>query len=475
MFKMNPIARTDGYKITHPQQYPPGTTELLTYIEARGGPTDGMIQFGAQMLAQKLAETTITEADVEEFAEFSEKYIGPGIFQKEAWMLVPREYDGKIPIEIRAAIEGMYIPNHNVIATARSTDPRLFWMTSFIETQFLRGIWYPTTVATNSNIIKKSIYKNLMETSDDPDGEINFKLHDFGARGVSSGESAEIGGAAHLANFMGSDTLEGVYAANYFYDIDMSAFSIPAAEHSTITTWGKDREVDAFRNMLNAFPGSPLIAVVSDSYDLWNAVDNLWGGELREEVIASGKVLVIRPDSGDPLTVVLQTIQKLDAKFGHKRNKKGYKVLNTVRIIQGDGVNIESIQAILDGLKAAGWSGTNIAFGMGGALLQHVTRDDYKYADKACYALVNGVWIEVFKDPITDPGKRSRSGNVDLIKFGHGLMTINRDAPDAAKYADAISELQVVYRNGLTYNRTNLTAIRGLVDHDLHQKIQAAA
>ena len=36
-----------------------------------------------------------------------------------------------------------------------------------------------------------------------------FKLHDFGARGVSSLESAMLGGMAHLVNFRGTDTLTG--------------------------------------------------------------------------------------------------------------------------------------------------------------------------------------------------------------------------------------------------------------------------
>jgi len=37
---------------------------------------------------------------------------------------------------------------------------------------------------------------------------------------------------------------------------------------------------------------------------------------------------------------------------------------------QGDGVNEDTIRAILDAFKAKQWSADNIAFGMGGALLQ---------------------------------------------------------------------------------------------------------
>lgn len=146
----------------------------------------------------------------------------------------------------------------------------------------------------------------LEKTSDDPQSQINFKLHDFGSRGVSSQESAGIGGAAHLINFLGTDTVTAMLFAMEYYKAEFPpAFSICAAEHSTITSWGKDKEVDAYRNMLKQFakPGA-LVAVVSDSYDLNNAVDHLWGEQLREEVIKSEATIVIRPDSGDPVTVV---------------------------------------------------------------------------------------------------------------------------------------------------------------------------
>ena len=78
--------------------------------------------------------------------------------------------------------------------------------------------------------------------------------------------------------------------------------------YSTITTWGRDGENEAFKNMLTNFPTGP-IACVSDSYDIWNACENIWGKELKDLVISRGNkggVLVIRPDSGDPPTVVVQ-------------------------------------------------------------------------------------------------------------------------------------------------------------------------
>jgi nicotinamide phosphoribosyltransferase len=218
---------------------------------------------------------------------------------------------------------------------------------------------------------------------------------------------------------MGTDTITGVLFAREFYNAGIAGFSIPAAEHSTITSWGRDGEVDAYRNMLNQFarPGS-ILAVVSDSYDIYNAASKLWGEELRQQVIDSGATVVIRPDSGDPVEVNRRLIEILGEKFGYTTNAKGFKVLNNVRLIQGDGINELTVRSILGAFTAMGWSADNIAFGMGGALLQIVDRDTQKFAMKASSACINGEWVDVVKDPVTDSGKKSKAGRVTLWKSG---------------------------------------------------------
>lgn len=243
---------------------------------------------------------------------------------------------------------------------------------------------------------------------------------------ISSAESAGLGGMAHLVNFLGTDTVEALRAARYYYGAPMAGFSIPAAEHSTITSWGRENEVDAFRNMLKLFakPGS-IVAVVSDSYNIFNACESLWGTELKDEVINSGATVVVRPDSGDPATVVLKCLQILETKFGSTVNEKGYRVLNNVRVIQGDGINHESIQAILDAVLGDGFSADNVAFGQGGALLQAVDRDTMKFAMKCSAIFKGGKMIEVFKDPITDAGKASKKGVLELVEIDGEYKTIS--------------------------------------------------
>ena len=443
--KSNLLLNTDSYKASMFVQYPENTETVFSYIESRGGKYNELVFFGLQAFIKEYLTDPITMADIDEAEEIWTAHGEP--FNREGWEYIVKELGGKLPIRIKAAPEGTVIPVHNAMVTVENTDPKCFWLTTYLETALLRAIWYPTTVATNSREIKKIIRKFMVATGADLGG-LDFKLHDFGARGVSSNESAMIGGMAHLINFKGTDTIAAVVGAKRFYNEPMAAFSIPAAEHSTITSWGRENEAKAYANMLKQFakPGS-LVAVVSDSYDIFNAVENLWGGELRDQVIESGATLVVRPDSGDPVEVVTKVAKLLDAKFGSVTNAKGYKLLKNVRIIQGDGINATSVRDILESLMNNGFSADNVAFGMGGALLGAPQRDDQKFAMKCSAALINGEWVDVYKDPITDKGKLSKKGRLELVhECGLGSCGFRTVEEKNAREEDKV--LRVVYENG---------------------------
>jgi len=317
----------------------------------------------------------------------------------------------------------------------------------------------PTTVCTQSYFLREIIRRALEETSDRAAEELPFKLHDFGSRGVSSRESAGIGGLSHLVNFQGTDTLEALRVARNHYGADIAGFSIPAAEHSTVTSWGKEHEVDAYRNMVSTFgKAGGIYAVVSDSYDLKHAINVHWGETLRPLIEESGATLVVRPDSGDPPAMVRLTVNALAAKFGTTTNSKGYRVLRHVRVIQGDGIDEQSLRQILDNLKVDGFSTENVAFGMGGALLQKVDRDTQRFAYKASAGLVDGEYRGIYKDPVTDPGKRSKDGVLDLVQENGRMVTrayktFDTDFPG--------SLMRTVYRDGEVLVRDTLEEIRG--------------
>ena len=421
----NILLNTDSYKVSMFKQYPAGTTGVYSYIESRGGRYDATVFFGLQAFIKDYLLEPITQADIDIADEILTAHGEP--FNREGWEYILQAHGGYLPVVIRAVPEGTVVPVKNVLATIENTDPKAFWLTTWLETALLRAIWYPVTVATQSKSIK-NIIQEYLEKSGDPT-TIGFKLHDFGARGVSSLESAGIGGASHLVNFMGTDTITGILYAREYYNAGIAGFSIPAAEHSTITSWGRADEVKAYSNMVAQFgkPGA-ILAVVSDSYDIYNAC-KMWGTELKQQVVDSGATVVIRPDSGDPAEVLPKMIRILGETFGYTTNSKGYKVLNNVRLIWGDGINQMSIRTIYSVMTDLnGWSADNFAFGMGGALLQQLDRDTQKFAMKCSSACVNGEWVDVFKDPITDKVKASKKGRVTLWKSGGEFVT-SVDAP----------------------------------------------
>ena len=455
---MNQILKADSYKFSHAWQYPPGTTQVSAYIEARaGGRFDEVTFFGLQMFLLEQLARPILRTDIDEAEALIRRHGLP--FNRAGWEIILDDHAGMLPLEIEALPEGMTVPVGTPLVQVRNTDPRLPWLTTFIETALLRAVWYPSTVATLSRQAKKLIHAALVQSSEDPDGQLPFKLHDFGARGCTSSEQAGIGGAAHLVNFMGTDTIEGLMYARQYYGADMPGFSIPAAEHSTITAWGPSAEVDAYRNMLTQFGGAgKLVAVVSDSYDVMNAVRNLWGAELKSEVIQMGGTLVVRPDSGDPTREPVAILRALEDAFGASRNAKGFLVLNrAVRVIQGDGMNISSLGALLRNVLDAGFSIDNIAFGMGGGLLQKVDRDTLRFALKASQVVVGNETRDICKAPVTDLGKRSKAGRFTVVRERDGTIRTLRE--NDRTFLDA-PLMQTVWRNGTMLKRWSFDEVR---------------
>ena len=450
----NLILNADSYKSSHWRQYPPGTRHVSSYIEARmgGGDFPHTLFFGLQAFLKSALSRPITPAHIDEAEEILTAHGEP--FNRDGWQRILVDHGGLLPLNIQALPEGTLVPRGTALVQVTNTDPHLPWLTSYMETALLRAVWYPTTVATVSWSARRVIKAFLDQTCDDPDGQIGFKLHDFGARGVSSRESAGLGGLAHLVNFMGTDTLEALVAARRWYHCPMAGFSIPAAEHSTITAWGRDNETQAYANMLEQFGAGSLLAVVSDSYDLAHAVSAIWGQELKPQVLAMNATLVIRPDSGDPAAIVLDTIRRLMTAFGYSTNAKGYAVLNPkVRVIQGDGVNLTSIGQILQTLKDHKIGAENVAFGMGGGLLQQVNRDTLRFAMKASAVNIDGQWRNICKDPATDAAKRSKPGRLAVTRTPHWQTVCADTQPN-----DDL--LQTVWKDGQMLTDWTLDQVR---------------
>jgi len=445
---------TDSYKVSHHRQYPPGTSTVYSYFESRMGALyQETLFFGLQYwLKAYLAGQVVTRAKIDAAEEICRAHFSAPVFNRAGWEHILRVHGGRLPVEIRAVPEGSLVPQSNVLMTVENTDPAAFWLTNYLETLLVQ-VWYPCTVATQGRAMRGVIHKALEETGD-PSG-IGFKLHDFGFRGVTCPEQAAIGGAAHLVHFRGTDNMAALALARAFYGEACAGFSIPAAEHSTITSWGREHEADACRNLLEQFPKG-LVAVVSDSYDLFRCCAEIWGGALRERVLGRDGVLVIRPDSGDPPAVVVKVLGILGKKFGTTQNAKGYRLLHPkVRIIQGDGVDFTMLGQILRAMSVAGWSADNISFGSGGGLLQKMNRDTQRFAFKCSSVTVDGLERDVFKQPATDLSKQSKAGRLKLVVNNNTYVTVPQSDPRP-------DLLRPVFRDGVVLEEQGLGAIRNL-------------
>lgn len=444
--KKNIVKNTDSYKYSHYNMYPKGTQTVYSYFESRtGAKFNKTLFFGLQYyLKEYLEGVVVTKEMIDAGEKFALAHFGTlnGTFNRPMWEYILNECGGKLPVRIKAVPEGTLVDVSNVLMTVENLGGEITrQLTNHLETM-LSKIWYPSTVATLSYEIKKLIqyYADMTSSSD---AGVIFSLHDFGYRGASSEESAAIGGAAHIINFMGTDTTIGMDMVVDYYMASLNglAYSVPATEHSIMTSLGKEGEIKLLGDLFNAYPEG-ILSIVIDSYDYKNFVE-IAGTVFKDTIINRKGKTVFRPDSGDPVSVSLDVINGLAKNFGYTTNDKGYKELPPyIGILWGDGIDYDGIRSILFAFKNNGWASSNIIFGMGGALLQKVNRDIQRFAFKSSAQQRDGVWYDIFKEPL-DSSKVSKRGKLKLSKNADGrFFTVKDDSND---YTDL---LVTVFENG---------------------------
>ncbi|WP_237720439.1 hypothetical protein [Rhodococcus opacus] len=198
------------------------------------------------------------------------------------------------------------------------------------------------------------------------------------------------------------------------------------------------------RNMLEVHAPSGVVLLLTDTYDHENAVKNIIGRELADVVRNFPGLVGVRPDSGDVVQVTAETTEWLMDSFGFTTNSKGFKVLpDYVRVVQGDGVNRDSLPRVYAELERRGFSAENAIFGMGGGLLQHCNRDTMNFGQKASAVCVNGEWRGIAKAPTGDAMKASKRGRLGLRLSQGGYQTVPRESISPEE-----NILQPVFRNG---------------------------
>jgi len=476
----NLVLLGDAYKYSHHKFYEDGMTNMYSYMESRGGRFSETIFYGLQIFLKEFLEgVAITQADLDEANDYLGTEYGvfgrEDVFDKSKFQYIIDVHGGRLPIRIKAVPEGTVVNVKNVLLTIENTDDNCAWLTNFLETLLLQ-IWYPITVATLSREVKKVVQKAFDETSCLPPDVMaivmEFVLNDFGFRGATGTQAATRGGSGHLINFRGSDTTLASKLIRDIYNTDtIYGLSVPATEHSIMTIKGEEGELEMMKRVLLKYP-TGIVACVSDSFNIFRACKDYWGTELKELILSRpaepGNQLVIRPDSGHVINTLREIFNILFDKFGYTTNDKGYKVLPPqVRVLQGDGVNINSIIEIYALLKEEGIAAENLVFGMGGKLLQaDVNRDTQNFATKACFAIVNGETRAIVKSPteldadgnIVKSFKKSKQGRLKLVKNDDGTFKTVTSLEEG--FEDAIDELVTVFENGTIVKEYTFEEVR---------------
>jgi nicotinamide phosphoribosyltransferase len=310
----------------------------------------------------------------------------------------------------------------------------------------LLQVWYPSTVATLSAEVRK-LCNFYLEVTGSVKDNLDFMLHDFGYRGATSTESSMLSGSAHLLSFSGTDTIAALtIPENYYNDSNLYGFSVQATEHSVMTSLGPEGEISQILNVIdNAKDG--VLSLVIDSYNYRNFLEESGksGTELNEAILnfldGEDNKVVFRPDSGEPVSTTIDCLNLLSEGFGSHLTDKGYKVFDlNIGLLWGDGLNYQKIRDILFAMKSAGWAAQNIIFGMGGGLHTAVNRDTQRNAFKCSAQLRDGVWHDIFKNPL-DSSKKSKTGRFKLIRENNSFRTVPIDS-------EGEDYLQTVFKDG---------------------------
>lgn len=487
--RINPLTAIDFYKADHRSQYPEGTTEVYSNFTPRSnrlakilGPEKDakVVMYGLQYFIKHFLQETWQkeffdrdrDTVVSAYKRRMDYSLGAGAITVEH---IEALHDlGYLPIKIKALPEGSRVPAGVPVLTMVNTHPEFFWLTNYLESVISCYLWKPMTSATKAFEYRKLLTEYARMTGSPIDG-VNFQAHDFSFRGLSGLQDAAVSGSAHLTSFWGTDSvpsidlLEDYYGANV--ETEPVGFSVPATEHSVMCMGMEGGELETFRRLIKRTYPKGIVSIVSDTWDFWKVITEYLvylKGEIMER---EGKV-VIRPDSGDPYSIICGdqlakvgtperrgAIECLWDIFGGTTTDKGYKLLDEhIGLIYGDSITLERAKKIMQGLEAKGFASGNVVLGVGSYTYQYVTRDTHGFAMKATSGVVNGERRDIFKDPKTDDGTKKSAKGLLRVEEENGIYVLY-DQQTSAQEAEGALEL--VYVDGTLIKEQTLADIRG--------------
>lgn len=474
----------DFYKLSHREQYPPGTQKVYSTWTPRSSRLPGVksvVVFGVQGFIKEILMELFDreffsrplDAVVAEYRRVIQNTLG--IAEPHTAHIAALHTLGYLPLRIRSLPEGSIAPVRCPTLTIENTDPRFFWLTNFLETIMSSSLWLPATSATIANEYRKLLERHAMETVGNVDF-VPFQGHDFSMRGMSSLEAACRSGAGHLLSFVGTDTVPAITYLEHYYGADVTkelvGTSIPATEHSVMCAY-QDDDVSFKRLITEVYPAG-FVSVVSDTWDLWDVIGRVLPS-LKTEVMARDGKVVIRPDSGDPVKIICGdadapegslerkgVVECLWEIFGGTVSPQGFRVLDShIGCIYGDSISLDRAKAICEGLRAKDFASINVVYGIGSFTYQYNTRDTFGFALKSTLCVIDGQEVQIFKNPKTDDGtKKSQKGRVAVFADAGTFRytdehSLNDHLPG--------NQLQDVFVDGELRNKQTLAQVRARI------------
>ena len=439
---MNPLFLIDFYKVGHVSQYPSDTEQVWSNLTPRSTHVKGQDKKVFFVLQYFIKEIMLKEWNEQFFGQPLESILAEykevikatlGVADPKTDHIEFLHKLGYLPLDLYSIPEGFSVNLGTPVLVMTNTVKECFWLPNYFETILSNILWKPCTSASTAKIYRKIFVDFARKAGETDFSFVDWQGHDFSERGMSGREDAILSGMGHLLSFSGTDTVPAILAAKKYYGAELTCGgSVPATEHSVMCAYGQEGEFETFRHLIEDVYPTGIVSIVSDTWDLWEVLTN-YIPKLKDKILARNGKVVIRPDSGDPVKIMIGdldaqlkeypwtkppayygVIELLDQTLSSVK-QNGYKLIKNAGAIYGDSITFDRAYRILDGLMNKGFHPYNAVFGIGSYTYEYVTRDTYGLAMKATAVKRADKIIDIFKKPVTDNGGKNSHKGIPIV------------------------------------------------------------
>lgn len=375
----NPIMMTDVYNLSH-WYLKKDVSWDISHIYNRKQP---MVLYGFNEIVEQVCNRKIYDDDIQEAAEYADK-MNMGPFPIDMWMIVAKDYKGRLPLRVDSLPEGTWVPKGTPFAKIRNTEEDMAELVTWFEGMFLHAS-FPSGCATRAAYMRQYLIDQKCQL---------HRFHNFGFRGHNSMENFYWGSTAWNLFLTGTDDF-----ASKYHTPKAPISSIPASAHKVEQQFVN--ELDGYLWQIEGAKknGKKILALVIDTYDA-NRFITKYLDIVTKYAQNRGIHIVYRPDSGNTLD---QAISIHNLAFN-----RGYKNVST---IIGEGMTFEKAKEYDKVLFTKGVPLDFVAYGIGAGFYKDIDRDYLGFAMKTARSAGHDV-MKFSNDAI----KQSIPGDISLIR-----------------------------------------------------------